>query len=299
MVRKILPGVLIALLVSLGVASRSDAASIEVLYDSLGFESFNLGALNGQTGGLGRPWVVDNANTPGGAYQVQDSVSVSGKAVRVTSANGTDWAYPESFNPAFVPGVGQTLVIEADIARTLTTAVGGTSSFAYAIDVYDPNITRITRFGLVATSGSIRPFVTALASGTSTTASNFLVGGSINPNQFVSFRGELDFATKTLNLFINGTSVTGASSLFFASLAPTSFSDADFQVSTNAAANDVGYLDNYKITAVPEPSTYAMAAIAMGMSGWHVWRKRRKGDARSPQSGAGKRGAIAEGCDGT
>lgn len=294
MVKKIVPSLLIALLVSLGWAWRADAATIDVLYDSLGFESFNLGPLSGQNGGLSRPWVVDG----NGNYQVQDQVSVSGKAVSVTGGV-TDWAYPQSFNPAFVPAAGQTVVIEADIARTLTTAVGGTSSFSYGIDVYDPSFVRITRFGLVATSGSIRPYVTALATGTSTTPSNLLLPfeGVIAPNQFVSFRGELDFTAKTLSLFLNGTSV--GSAIRWANTAPTSLMDADFQVSSNTAASDIGYLDNYKVTAVPEPSSYAMAAIAMGMSGWHVWRTRRKGDARSPRENAGERGAIPEGGDGS
>ena len=218
-----------------------------VLFNSGGFELYGLGALSGQNG-----WTNDVA----ASYQVQDGIGAGGsRGVTVTGGAGTDWAYP-SLNYTPGVGIGEIIRIEADISRT----VGGTPSFGYAIDVYSSTTQRILRFGLINSGGSIFPFVTSTTGNTSA-----IVGSSVAANTFVSFRTDLNFDTKTAEVFINGTSVSGSSSFAFINAA-TTIGDADFQVSTNAAALDSGVLDNYKVSsivAVPEPTSLLLSIIPL------------------------------------
>jgi hypothetical protein len=58
-----------------------------------------------------------------------------------------------------------------------------------------------------------------------------------------------------MNLFLNGTNTASNVALL---LNATTLLDADFQVSSNAAATDSGFLDNYRVTAVPEPTTLVL-----------------------------------------
>lgn len=231
--------------------SAASASAQTVLFDSNGFESYNLGALKGQNG-----WQVDGT----GNYVVANGVGVGGSRGVSVGGGVTDWAYP---NLNFTPTAGQIIVVEADLARTLS---GTTPSFAYGIDFYTPEFLRITRFGLVADSGVIRPFYTG-SGGTI-----FIGPSSVSANSFQSFRAELNFATDTMNLFINGTNAASNVALL---LNATTLLDADFQVSSNAAATDSGFLDNYRVTAVPEPTTLVLSLAAIPSLFW--FRRRQTG----------------------
>ncbi len=231
----------------------SSAKAQTVLFDSNGFESYNLGALKGQNG-----WQVDgNVN-----YAVADGVGFGGSRGVTVGGGVTDWAYP-TLN--FTPTANQIIVVEADLARTLS---GATPSFAYAIDFYTPEFTRITRFGLVADSGVIRPFYSGLA------GTIFIGPSSVSANSFQSFRAELNFSTDTMNLFLNGTNAANNVALL---LNATTLLDADFQVSSNAAATDTGFLDNYRVTAVPEPTTLLLSLTAIPGMFWFGRRYKNRG----------------------
>lgn len=238
--------------ISAGVVASANAA---VLFDSQGFEApaYSLGILAGQNG-----WLLDN--NPPGPFTVQNTLAQSGsQAVRATGGGtGTNWTFPDI---SYTPASGEIIAIHADLARTL----GTTTSFGYLIDVYAPT-GRIARAGLGNNAGAIVPVLTTLnATGVPTT---FLANNdTFQPNQWVSFDIFLNFAAQTYDLSINGASV--ATGLPFTG-AGTSLADADFQVSTAAGANDVGYLDNYRVTTVPTPGAVAL----LGLGGL-VARRRR------------------------
>jgi hypothetical protein len=243
--------VLAVLLITRG--SRADT----ILFDSGGFEAYNIAALNGQFG-----WVRDST----GNFQVQSVVTNGGTRAASVTGGVTDWAYPVL---NYTPSAGEVIRIEADIARTRAAT---TPSFGYSIDIYTPGgASRIFRFGLADNgAGGIVPYVSSLFDSTSSTfsptgvASNVSVGGVVSDNTFQSFRADLNFTTKRVDLFVNGTSVTGSANIPFLDLTAAVLGDADFQVSSNATATDIGYLDNYRVTAisaVPEPSTLLLATL--------------------------------------
>lgn len=251
-------------------ASLAVSAQSQVLFDSNGFEapSYSLGNLTGQNG-----FVQDGT----AAYTVQNTVAASGsQAVQVGGGAGTDWAYVTQATPwssTATPGV-DTLEIQASIARNLSP----TASFGYAIDVYNGLTARTFRFGLVANAGVIQPFVTSRFNGTTglfdatSAVTNVIVGGPVTADTFVNFKAYLNYTTKRVDLFINGSSVTNGLTIPFADLTASDFSDADLQVSTATGATDRGFFDNVKVTAVPEPAS--MAALGLGIFGL-VSRKRR------------------------
>ncbi len=128
-------------------AAGSSRAAIVTLYDSAGYEAFADGALGGQDG-----WVADPV------FEVQSSLAFSGsRAVQVTSSGASAVATAPLLS-TFTPDVGDTVVVEASIARTLSSP--GSTSFG--VSIYDGSTAEILSFGLFNDigSGTIRPFYT-------------------------------------------------------------------------------------------------------------------------------------------
>jgi len=248
------------LILSALVIGGAISANAVVLFDSGGFETYTNGALSGQNG-----WVLDGTAN----YQVQSTLALGTKAVAVAGGAGTSWIYPDV---TYTPSSGELVKINASIARTAGT------SFGYSIDVYNTLTARTTRFGLTMSAGAIRPYVTSRFNGTTlqfdaaSAVTNVLVGPAVSASTFVDFEAVLNYSTKKLDLKVNGTSVTGGSTIPFADLTASNISDADFQVSTATGATDTGYLDNYRVEVVPEPAS--MTALALGVAA--LARKRRK-----------------------
>ncbi|MBI1189122.1 MAG: hypothetical protein GC200_00350 [Tepidisphaera sp.] len=243
------------ILAGLVAGGIGQAASAAVLFDSHGFEApfYATGNLVGQNG-----WLVDN--NPPGPFTVENTFAQAGtQAARATGGGtGTNWTFPDL---SYTPAPGEIITIHADLARTL----GTTASFGYLIDIYAPT-GRIARAGLGNNAGQIVPLVTTLNS--TGAPANFLVNNeTYQANQWVSFDIALNFAAQTFDLSVNGgPALTG---LPFVG-AGTSLADADFQVSTAAGANDVGYLDNYLVQTVPTPGALAL----LGLGGLAARRRR-------------------------
>lgn len=228
------------------------------LFDAGGFEGYAVGELVGQNG-----WASLNGFTD--VFRVQNAGVGGSRGVAVASGRPDSVFPPINYTPTV--GSGEIIRIEADIARTLGTT--SSPSFVFAVDVYQEG-SRITRFGLQHSGGTIVPFVTSrtrtngefFAGGNS---ANVAVGGSLPANVFQSFRADLNFDSKSLNLFVNEVSVTGSSSIPFVFQGAFAISDADLQVSTTSGADDVGFFDNYRVRsiAVPEPASSILAMIPL------------------------------------
>jgi hypothetical protein len=258
----------IKLMVASAAIAVSAVSNAQVLFDSAGFESYTTGSLTGQNGFI-------NEVATGAPFSIGATVGVGGtKGVQVASNGVTNWTYP-ALN--YTPTAAQNIVrIDASIARTLGATI---SSFGYSIDVYPIVGGRTTRFGLVNNGGVIQPFVTARFNTTTqlfdptAAAASVLVGGAVAQSTFVDFSAFLNYTSKTMDLLVNGVSVTGGSTIPFADLTATTLGDADFQISTGAGATDSGFLDNYKVTAVPEPAS--MVAMGLGIAGLAAKRRRK------------------------
>jgi hypothetical protein len=134
------------------------------------------------------------------------------------------------------------------------------------------------RFGLLNNAGVIQPFVTSrFLSGNfdpTGAVTNVIVGGAVPANTFVNFDAVLNYSTQSFRLKLNGVDV--GFNMPFADLTATDISDADFQISTTANANDIGFMDNYivSVVAIPEPMSMALVGCGVAASGLFYWRRR-------------------------
>lgn len=239
-----------------------------VVYDSNGFEAYNPGILVGQTGGGATAWTDFNPTT-GNRFLVQSAVTNGGnRAVSVTSTNAIAAFVAPALN--YTPTGGEIVVIEVDIARTISGTPALPTSNGFAIDVYDPAGNRTIGFGLGvnANNSAIVPFLTVFATGNAEGA-DVPINLAVAQNQFVRFRAELNYATDRFQLFVNDANVGGIHQ--FVNLA-SALGDADLQHDSVSGAADIGYFDNYRISTVPEPSS-TIGCIALSLS---FLRRRRQ-----------------------
>lgn len=252
-----LPKVVVAAL-ALSAGGAAAPARGAVVFDARGFEppQYAGGKLVGQQTWSMRTMTPDTA-------RVQGDVCRSGEgAVRLTSAITNNAFFPPV---NFVPRMGETVVVECDIART----VGGTPSFGYLIDVYGLDGARVARAGLGRDGMNIRA-VRTTATGTS--AANGVVYGS---GQWVHFELRLDFGAHTWGLEIDGAPSGGPMPML--SVFSDGMSHADLQVATFNSSADAGYFDNYVVRTVPVPATGIGVVVGVVVMGG---RRRRAGAGR-------------------
>ena len=129
-----------------------------------------------------------------------------------------------------------------------------TASPVFAIDVYDSNVYRTTRFGLYADAGTIREFVSApynpatSAFDPNSPTKIVELGSPVSPNTFASFDALLDYTTKTLSLTIDGTNYGTA--IPFVEPTSVDLAAATLEIGTFDAATDSGYFDNYLVSTL-------------------------------------------------
>jgi len=224
------------------------AAADTVLYSSGGFEAPKF--TEGQSPVGQDDWIGIGGGP--NAFVVQSSLVSSGsQAIQASGIeiNTGSFAFPSI---GYMPMAGEKIDIQVDIARTLS-PVAADSSPVYAIDIYDENTERATRFGLIQNSGVIRAFVNVPfdnpdPEGPPTRPE--LVGDVVAENAFVHFDLLMDFGTKTSSLSLNG-SVVAADVPFLTN--GMVLGAAALQIGSLANSADVGYFDNYTITAISPP----------------------------------------------
>jgi len=228
------------------------SASAATLFDSGGFEApaYTLGNLQGQNG-----FQFFGSAT---AMVVQNSVVSSGSQAVQLSGGTTTWDWPSL---EYTPGAAEIIRVSFDVRWGSFTA---NNNFGYFIDVYSTTAeggNRVARTGLVRTGTATAPGnVQGLVTIGGATPGSYLVDGPLSNNTWYKFIMDMDFASDTFSVSINGTPVATALPFVTAS---TGIGDADLQISSVAGSTDSGFIDNYKVEAlvVPEPGVFAISAL--------------------------------------
>jgi hypothetical protein len=157
-------------------------------------------------------------------------------------------------NLGYTPAENERVRIQVDMARTLSATVAD-SSPVYAVDIYDFDFNRTSRFGLQQRDGVIRTFVSVPINDLGEIDPDGegirpeFYGTSIAENVFVHFDFWMDYVTKTVSLTVDGERL--ASLVPFRTKASETLDSAELQVGTfNNLSADVGYFDNYAVSVV-------------------------------------------------
>ncbi|MCA9190675.1 MAG: hypothetical protein KDB03_02895 [Planctomycetales bacterium] len=264
----------LSLCISLLTFSVAPAA---IVYDSLGFEGFAVGALAGQSGGS--PSLTWNNAANAAVATVQSAIVKDGTRAAALPGNGDRWVGPIV---DYTPLASETVLVEVDIRRSIG-ILPSDASEQYSIDIYSSfNSDHTIAFGLFNDGGTLHPVVyTRYNTGTqafdpSQAPADFVFSGvNLQPNTWVSFRAELNYNTKMMDLTVNGQNLGGAFAIPFADLGAGTFYEADLEAVSALGTSDVGYYDNYRIStvsAVPEPGFAGLLTLAcVGLM-----RRRRK-----------------------
>jgi hypothetical protein len=247
------------LVIAVATALSASSAFAATLFDSQGFEApaYTLGNLTGQNG-----WAFQGT----GPATVQSAVVKSGAQAVSLSGAATTWHWP---SVGYTPAAGEIIRVNSDIRRG--SSVETAKNFGYFLDVYDNTAgSRIGRVGIANSSGSLVGIATTKnASGT---VGSYIYQSGMQWDTWYGFQMDLNFGSQTFNLSIDGT-VVGSDLPFL--IAATDFGDADLQLSYTAGATDVGYFDNYKVEAIPEPAAISIMLLGLAGLGGRAWLGRR------------------------
>lgn len=256
------------------------------IYNSGGFESFSLNPLAFQDNWDTTDFSQLILSNPAGV--IQSATTFSGtRAMQVignnmfddsTFSNSTFWFQSLTSSP-FNPVLNGTPVVRTTWRQRLNGTQGNTSQMPFA-GVYFEGLTAT---GQQQTITSVfidnAERLTAI-----TTAGNFVSSATL-PNIFNNWQSlqvDLNFTTQRFTVFLNGSPVSPLINIPFRNTnGPTNrLVEHGFQASTQGVGvpptND-NYYDDYLViaTAVPEPSTIAMAGLCLlGAAG--AWRYQRR-----------------------
>jgi hypothetical protein len=206
---------------------------------------------------------------------VQGSTVASGtQALQANGSGLNDGTYVWP-NLGYTPGANDLVRIQVDMARTLSASVAD-SSPVYAVDIYDFDFNRTSRFGLQQNGGVIRTFVSVPidAGGNINPAGPGIrseyYGPSIAQNTFVHFDFLMDYTSKTVSLTVNGTRL--ASLVPFRTQESTTLDSAELQVGTfNNVSADNGWFDNYLVSVVLKGDYNNNGVV--DAADYAIWRK--------------------------
>jgi hypothetical protein len=246
-----------SLAIAVAAALTASSGFAATLFDSQGFEAptYSLGALTGQNG-----WLRDGS----GIATVQNTVVQSGSQAVSLTGDTTEWHWPDlAYTP--VPG-GKVVRATTGIQRGSSAAA--TKNFGYFLDIYttSPDFARFARAGLGVSGGA--PAILATFLGGSG-AGNYVLESGLSWDTWYDFRVDLNFDTQKFDVYVNGV-LKGADLQF---LVPANdLSDVDLMKSYSTGATDIGYFDNYKIEAIPEPTSAAV--LLLGLAGLTLARRK-------------------------
>jgi hypothetical protein len=217
-------------------------APAATLFDSSGFEAptYSLGLLDGQNG-----WNSVDSSTEG---VVQSNVVSTGSQAVMMSGATTAWQFPTL---QYIPFPGEIIRISFDVRRSAFTSL---NNFGYFVDIYNTSAEgggRIARTGLVRTGSPSAPGrVQALITIGGDSPGSFTIGSPLLNETWYRFVVDLNFASNTWSLRINGSTIGCALPFVTPSLG---IGDADLQISATGGSTDAGYFDNYLVeTIVPQ-----------------------------------------------
>lgn len=210
-------------------------------YDSLGFESFSLGALNGQdgwsagqTGGGVAPMVVGAPDPVLGQQAVK---------LEVGDTQGDGSWMEHGFSPADLIAAGYTdLVVSYDIHREASTQ----NLWWWLWDAGEPT------YGLQWDIGGTLPHGWNPGAGTATTVYN----------RYANVTMEWDFVNMKAyswydgNIVDNGIAITNLTAL-------TGWTISFGHDSDTGTGADVAYIDNFSAIATPEPASLLLVAVGL------------------------------------
>lgn len=257
--------------------------------------------------------VFRDAATPSSA-NFGTTISLGNINTILATTYGADWTSGAS--SLFTGAAGQngntnaisTAITNADYARTVyvTKARSGAGSVGVANSsspLFDPAttavagnisgsnlITGMTQPGVVAVSDTLLDSYNSFSNGNPGTAYGAISGGIQTSlgSQFVF--GSVSNVVAALDLYrvtkTTGTNASSASLWHVANSVTATYSDNTYAGSAGARADYLGTITlgasgdldftAYGSVAVPEPSTYAQAAIALAIAAFFIARKRRK-----------------------
>ena len=204
------------------------------------------------------------ANTTGTPTGVTNSTAIIQTAVFNTSPQavqvnyrGTDnrWAPTVSITPDLTnPNVLVTW------NERFTTDAATFGPF-FGIEGYDRTgqIHRLGGLGVDATTDQIIYF-----NAHDTASGGIEVGPTITPNVFHSFATLYNYSTQTYSVTVDNTQIATGVPFENSSAVFTDADIASLNIGGNSAVPGVAYFDDYVVSSVPEPTTLALAGIAIG-----------------------------------
>lgn len=254
---------------AVGVAASGSQAA--VLY-ATSFEqpTFVSGSLGGQDG-----WT--SASNPANLFQVNATAGFARTGSQFVfadssagAANGSQWNFrPNVIAPVTSPSIIRASVWTAVLNNTVAAVRRTTSA---GIDLYDDSgafrigAIRIRNDGTVSILNGFNQIASTGA-------------GAVTPNAYNQVAIEADFATHTLNYYVNGVLVGTPAGFGVFDNAVTGFGDADLWVTrlftgTTGQAQSGGHtalFDDFSLETVPAPSSLGL----MGVAGLVAARRRR------------------------
>lgn len=249
----------LAVFTSLLLAKSAVGATI---YDSNGFDSTSRFPAGPLAGSDGLKWQRAFGGSESATITNSALAQSASQMLVLTHVNSTDFWFPgqSQFNPS---GTTSIVVEEADFRLPTQTTSGHA---VYGLEIFDSNGDSVAMAGLDAANGHLMTRGSDLKLidlGTSFTASNDTwyhiqlradYSGAIGNRKFSILAGPS-----------SGTLTTVDSNRPFVTSGAIDFSDGDIVLTSNpdaASTTGVGYLDNFKISAVPEPTAVGVLAMA-------------------------------------